>query len=341
MAEVRIADIYNPLVFNGAVQEQAIELNAFLASGVMVQDPRTSALASGPGSIGDLPFFFGIDNPQADGTNEPNYTSDDPAANSVPDKISGDKMIYRKAFVHNSWSTMDLARELALQDPLAAITNRVGKYWAVNTELRLIRSALGVLADNEAADSDDMLHDIYADIVTPLAANKISGAAVIAAKSTMGDHAEELTAIAMHSVIFAELQLQELIIYLPTSNVNIRFPTYLGYRVIVDDAMPVAAGSNSPAYISILFAAGSWVLGTGTPTMPSELEREPSAGLGGGQDILHSRGTQIIHPSGFAFLSASVAGESADFAELAAAANWNRVYANRKNIGMAFLRTNG
>lgn len=342
MAEVRIADVYNPLVFNGAVQEAAIELNAFLASGVMVRDPLVDALASGPGSLGDMPFFFGLGNPQADGTDEPNYTTDNPAVNSVPKKITGDKMIWRKAHLHQSWSTMDLARELALQDPLAAITNRIGKYWAVNTELRLIRTALGVLADNEANDGADMLFDIYSDIASPVAANKISPDAVISAKATMGDHAGMLVAIAMHSVIFTELQRQNVIVTeIDPANSNIRFPTYLGYRVIVDDSMPVVAGVNSPAYTTILFGAGAFAYGEGTPLVPSELEREPSAGNGGGQDIIHSRGTNIVHPAGFAWLGAVLAGQSATFAELANAANWNRVWANRKNIPMAFLRTNG
>ena len=342
MAEVRIADIYNPLVFNGAVQEAAIELNAFLASGVMMRDPRVDALAKGPGNKGDLPFFFGLGNPQADGTNEPNYTTDDPADTATPAKISGSKMEYRKAFAHRSWSTMDLARELALQDPLGAITNRIGKYWAVNSELRLIRSALGVLADNVANDSSDMLFTVATDAATAvLAAEKVSSDAVISAKATMGDAAGSLSAIAMHSVVYTELQRQEVIQYERAAGTNIMFPTYLGYRVVVDDSMPAVAGSNRITYTSILFGAGAFGFGQGSPLMASELEREPNAGNGGGQDIIHSRDTQIVHPDGFAWTDSSVGGQSATYAELAAAANWNRVYAERKNIPMAFLQTNG
>ena len=189
MAAVLLTDVYNPTVFNQAVQEKAIELNAFLASGVAVQDPLVNQLASGPGQIGDLPFYLGLGNPQADGTNEPNYSSDDPATDSVPQKISDGKMIYSKAMMNNSWSTMDLSRELALSDPLGAMTNRIGQYWAVNNQQRLLQSAIGVLADNDANDADDMLFSIYSDIATPLASNKFSSDAVIAAKATMGDAA--------------------------------------------------------------------------------------------------------------------------------------------------------
>jgi hypothetical protein len=79
----------------------------------------------------------------------------------------------------------------------------------------------------------------------------------------------------------------------------------------------------------------------GTPEHPTELFRVPSAGNGSGQDIIFSRQTEILHPFGFSFSSASVAGQSATYAELALAANWTRVYASRKNVPLAFIRTNG
>ena len=49
MATTQIADIYNPLVFAGYEQEKQIELNNFMASGVMVEDPRLTQMASAGG----------------------------------------------------------------------------------------------------------------------------------------------------------------------------------------------------------------------------------------------------------------------------------------------------
>ena len=343
MAEVRLADIYNPLLFNGAMQEAAIERNAFVASGVAVSDPLVTQLANGPGNIGDLPFFAGLGNPQADGTNEPDYVTDNPASNSTPAKISGSKMIWRKALMHKSWSTMDLARDLALQDPMTAITNRIGTYWATNGQQRLIRSCMGILADNIASDSGDMRYTIATDDAGSItAAEKVSPDAVITAKATMGDAAGELVAIAMHSVVYSELQRQNVIeTELDPAGQRVLFETYLGYRIVVDDSMPAVAGSNRITYTTILFAAGAFAYGQGTPLVPSELYRSPSAGDGGGQDTIHTRATEIWHPAGFEFTSASVAGQTPTFAELETAGNWNRVYAERKNIGIAFLQTNG
>ena len=335
MATTQLSDVYVPAPFDEGVDEAAIELNAFMASGIMQADSQLDTLASIGGKTGEMPFW----NPLSTAA-EPNYSSDNPASNSVPDKIGHAKETYRKAMMNKSWSTMDLSRELGLSDPLDAITRKIGKYWAVQEEKRVIQTAVGVLADNEANDGGDMVHSIYSDIATPLAANLISADAVLQAKQTMGDHADALSAMAMHSVQYTKLQSLNLIVYIPDARGEVNIPTYLGYRVVVDDSMPVVTGTNSPSYLTILFAAGSVGYGNGGdgPVVASEFERLPSAGDGGGQDVIHTRRSNIIHPRGFQ-MAGTPAADTATLAELAAATSWDRVR-DRKNIGVAFLRTN-
>lgn len=336
MATVQIADIYEPVPFNSAVDESAIELNRFVQSGVLMTDPVVMEAANQGGSIGELPFY----NP-LDVSGEPNYTTDNPATLSVPDKITSGRQIYRKAFLHNSWSTMDLARELSLKDPFGAITSKIGQYWATQTQKRIIATAMGILADNIANDGADMRYSIATDDVAAVSdAERISAEAVILATDTMGDHKEGLAVIAMHSVIYSRLQRQNLISFIPNARGEINIPTYLGKIVVVDDGLPAIAGTNRITYTTILFARGAIAFGPGSPMVPSELERVPGSGNGGGQTVIHSRRTDLIHPHGTQFLSASVAGQSATLAELNAAANWDRVV-QRKNMGIAFLQTNG
>lgn len=335
MATVQLADIYNPLTFSQAEQEKQIELNAFLVSGVMVTDPRISAMASVGGNIGELPFFKPL------GTNEPNYSSDVFADKSTPENITSDKMVFRVASQNNSWSIMDLAVELALGDPSGAITGRIGAYWATTNERRLIQSIVGIAADNTANDSGDMIVDIATDDVgAPAAAELISADAIIDAEQTAGDHQSGFSVIAMHSVPFANLRKQQLIEFVRDADNNTLFATYGGKRVVVDDSLPAVAGSNRITYTSIIFGVGAIASGEGNVNMPSEIDRDPTAGDGGGEESLFSRRADIIHPLGFTFLSASVAGQSATLAELATAANWNRVW-NRKNVPLAILKTNG
>lgn len=335
MATVQIADIYNPLTFARREQEAQIQLNNFIQSGIVVSDPRLSAQATQGGNIGELPFF----NPL--GTEEPNYSTDNPATESTPAKVTGSKMVFRLASQNKSWSTMDLARELALEDPAGAIINRQAQYWATNNEKRVIQSAMGVLADNVANDSGDMLNSVATDDAGAItSAELISSGVIIDAEATAGDHQGMFTTIAMHSVVYSNLRKQQLIEFVRDADNNTMFATYGGKRVVVDDALPAVAGTNRITYTSVLFSGGAFVSGEGRVLVPSEMDRLPSTGNGSGQDVIYSRRADIIHPLGFTFTSASVAGQSATQAELATAANWDRVW-DRKNIGMAFIQTNG
>lgn len=336
MATVQIANIYNPLVFSAAEQEAQIQLNRFISSGIAVVDPRLTAMANVGGNVGELPFFKPL------GTEEPNYSTDNPATLSTPANIRSAKMTYRLASQNKSWSVMDLAKELALIDPVGAITGRIGQYWATNNEKRLINSMRGVIADNIANDNKDMVFDISAAAGGTITdANRVDGASMIDAVQTMGDHAGLLGLVAMHSVVYSRLQKQQLITFIRNAENNTQFATYNGKVVIVDDSLAgVTYDTNKVYFDTMFFGSGAVALGQGMPATPSEVDRNPDAGNGGGEEIIYSRRSDIIHPLGFAFTSASVAGQSATQAELATAANWNRVF-ERKNIPFAVLRSNG
>lgn len=337
MATTKLSDLYSPKPFDATVDEEAIELNAFINSGIMTPYDLLSQMASVGGMVGEMPFFKPLDV-----SAEPDYTDDDPTHLSVADKITTGTQKYRLAKLHKSWSTMDFARELTLRnmDPLAAITRKVAKYWATMEERRLIAAAIGIQADNAANDSGDMIVNIYNDAATPPASTIISAEAVLDARQTAGDHQSMFNAIAMHSVIFTNLNKQNLIDFIPDARGEIDFPTYLGMRVIVDDSLAATSGTNSPSYTTVIFASGAFGYGVGRMEVPSEIDRLPSHGYGGGEDILHTRRNPLIHPQGFEYTNTPASGTTSTLAELKAAASWSRVI-DRKLIGMAFLVTNG
>lgn len=335
MAATQIANIYDPVVFADTTDEVSTAKNVFIQSGVIAEDQTLNAMAATGGKIGELPHFGAL----AD--DDPNISSDDPSTNSTPKKIAGQKMIYRVAPLNQSWSTMDLARDLAKKDPVAAITSKIGTYWATVKTKRLVAAALGILADNVANDSADMRYSIATDANSAvLAAEKISGDAIVMAAATAGDKQDIFKAIAMHSAVYTNLRRLDLIEYLPDSEGKPSLPYYMGLAVIVDDALPAVAGTYRITYTSILFGMDTVAHGNGRVAVPSEYYRVPSAGNGGGQEIIYSRSNEILMPYGFSFVSGSVAGIAPTIAELKLAANWNRVW-QRKNIPLAFLQTNG
>lgn len=335
MATVQLEDIYNPLTFNRRMQEAQIELNAFIQSGIAVADPVLAAQFAAGGNIGELPQYNGIT------IGEPNYSSDDPGSSATPEKITSKKQIARSAHRNNHWSTMDLARDLALEDPAGAITGRIGNYWASDDETRIINSAVGIMEDNIANDASDMtiVPALIDDAAAVLDAERISADLILSAEQTMGDHKVGLTTIAMHSVQHTRLRRQQLLVdnVDPVSGVVVT--TYLGKRVVVDDSLPVVTGSNRTIYTVALFGAGAFSSAMGPVQTPSEITREALTGDGGGQTILSSRVNSIFHPNGYQALAGGVADVTATYSELKLAVAWDRVV-DRKNVPMAFLKVN-
>ena len=336
MATFQIADSYNALTFARRTGEAQIELNAFIASGIMTNDAALASQASVGGVTGEMTDYV----PMV--YSEPNYSTDDPNTIAGTDKVSTQVMKYRKFYGNRAWSFMDLAKMVNLQqgaDPVSVVTQQLGRYWANVNQTRVIRSSLGVLADSVANHGGDMLVSVATDAAGAVTdAERISADIVLDAKQTMGDHASKLNAIAMHSVVKTRLMKQNLIEFIPDARGEVMIPTYLGYRIIEDDEMPAVAGTNRITYTCVLFAAGSFGYADVPAEVPSEIYRIPGAGNGGGEGQIWSRMDGIIQPLGYSSVG-TPAGQSLTWAELELAATWTRVW-ERKNVPMAFIQVN-
>ncbi|HEL8745379.1 TPA: coat protein, partial [Listeria monocytogenes] len=66
----------------------------------------------------------------------------------------------------------------------------------------------------------------------------ISGNLVLDAKQLLGDSSDRLSLMVMHSAVYTALQKQNLIAFIPNARGEVNIPTYLGYRVVVDDGVP-------------------------------------------------------------------------------------------------------
>ncbi|HBV88310.1 MAG TPA: coat protein [Desulfosporosinus sp.] len=331
MAATKVSNIIIPEIFNPYVVERTAELSALVRSGIVVPDPQMDVLASAGGTLINMPFFTDL-------------TGDDDLLDDTADipvnAIGTNKDIATLLMRTKSWGVTDLAKSISGDDPMRAIGDLVADYWARKEQTTLIKILTGVFADNIANDSADHVHDVsIADGANAASTNLIGANSVIEASALLGDAMMGLTAIAMHSVCYANLQKQNLIDFTPTNVQNVGFGTYLGKTVIVDDGCPsIAGGTSGKVYTSYLFGRGAIARGEGKPEYPTEMDRD-SLGSGG-TDVLITRRHYILHPRGIKFTSASVVKTTPTNSELALAANWDRVYES-KNIRLVALKTNG
>ena len=342
MALTQLSDVFVPEVYASYSAVNSPEKTAFFEAGVAFQDNALAGMFADGGRIGELPFWNDID---AD--NEPNYGTDDPEDIAVPEKIDSGTQLARMASLNKPLSAADLARELAGSDPLQHVRNRFGTYWMRQWQRRTIASLEGVIADNAQNDDSDMVNDISGATNADVGAGTLfSREAFTTAAFTSGDHFDNYTAIAVHSVVYKRMVDNDDIDFIPDSEGRLTIPTFMGRRVIVDDGMPYtpAAGTGdadaAATYTSFLFAEGLVAYAERSPMVPFEVERKPDQGNGAGVEILWERNSWVIHPFGMQFLSATLTDGNATLANLRAHANWDRVVA-RKNIPFAALVTNG
>jgi Major capsid protein 13-like len=336
-AYTRLADIIEPVTYLQYQKEYKPEKYSILESSVVGPvDPSVASQMTSGGSIVDMPFWQDI------ARDEPVIQNDDPSTSVEPKKMTAAVGLARKRYIAQAWSATRLAGVVATgngQDPLRQIVDFTTNYWRYDAQHTIVKCLDGVLADNVSNDSSDMLTSVYSDIATPLAANKISYAAVNAARLTMGDFADELGIIVCHSKVWGDMLNQEGISYIQPSNFPKNVAMFGGLTVIVNDDCTTASGSNSTKYRSYLLGPNSVSYAVHLPPDAVATQREELQGQGSGVDYLVNRRHNLIHINGFSFVSGSVAGKSATWAELATASNWNRIQ-NRKNIRVAFLETN-
>lgn len=314
----KISDVIVPEIFTPYVIEKTAEKSRILTSGIAIANPKLNELVTAGGITMNMPYWKDL-------TGDDEVLSDQNPL--TPGKINADKDIAALLLRGKAWGANELAGALAGDDPMEAIADRVADYWARQEQKILVSVLTGIFA---AASMSNHILDKSTQV--------ISGNMVLDAKQLLGDSADQLQAIMMHSAVYTELQKQNLIQYTTTSDGKITIPTYLTYQVIVDDGMPVQTvgeGANAyKVYTTYLFAKGSIGRGEGTPVSltPTETDRDSLAG----EDILINRRALVLHAMGVKWVGQPV-GVTPSNAELATGTNWVRVYED-KNIGLVALK---
>lgn len=336
MTQTRISDVVVPEVFSNYMSKNTVQTMALYQQGVMRDDADLKTKLAGGGRTFNVPFWKDLDDEESD------TASDDPDSHSVPDKLSSGTDIAARQIRTKSWSSMHLSGELAGSDPMKRINERVAAYWGRQFDDIAIASVRGIYADNIANDSGDMVNSIATDSAgAETAAEWFSAEAVMDTAQTLGDAKKDLKLIVMHSVVHTRLAKNDLITFRPDSTGTQFHEMFMDWRVQVSDKCPAVAGTNRTTYWSMLFGADALGWAESPVAKPVEVDPVPSSGDGMGAEILYTRRQVAIHPYGIKWTDTTVSGEFPTNAELMLAANWDRVYAERKQLPLALLQTNG
>lgn len=314
MAATKISNIIVPEVFNPYVVQETVRLDAFIQAGIVANDPALDILASSGGTIINMPYWNDLDGDSEE------------LSDSAPLTVNAITAGQDQARLHmrgRAWGVNDLATALSGDDPMSVIGSKVAKYWMGERSKAVFKSLKGI----ETTLAGSNVYDISGNTGTDAI---ISAESVLDAKQKLGDNAEKLTGIAVHSATYTKLQKANLIDYIPDSESNIELPYYMKkYRIIVDDQCPVVGG----VYTTYMFGQGAFGLGNGAAPTPTESDRDSLAG----EDILINRQHFVLHPRGVKWTESSVAGKTPTFAEMATGANWSKVY-DTKNIRIVIFK---
>lgn len=329
MGYTLLADVIVPSVFNNYMAENTTEKSRLIKSGIAAVVPGIEVPDGG--DTVNLPFWGDLD-----GDPQMMQSNTDITTNS----IGSGKDMARILTAANSWGAEDLAADLAGSDPMQRIADRVMAYWDRAYQKVLLQQLDGMFADNIANDDGDLVLDIATEDVNTdgLTGHTLDGSAVIDAAQKLGDSSESLTGLMVHSKVYANMKKNNLIEFIPEADNDVGFGLYLGqYSIIVDDSLPTAdATTSGTKYTSYLFGNGAVAVNEGTPKVPTEVERDAA----GSKEALFTRKRFLMHPRGIKWVESSVAGDTPTLAELANAANHDRVF-DKKNIRIVMAVTNG
>lgn len=336
MAKTAISDIIIPSVFEKYALERTAAKSALVQSGIVDMNPHFDELTSGGGKTIDMPFWQDI-------TPARQILSD--SAPLAVNKITASKDV---AIINNdaqAWAANDLAGALANSDPLNALLDLVGAYWSRTDQAFVISVLKGLFGTSGALTATHKLAIAAEATGSYSDATKLNGSTFVDATVKLGDASDNLTALAAHSAVEAALRKLDLIDYLPDSEGKLAIKTFQGRRVIIDDSLPVRAGTTSGyVYTSYLFGPGCFARGNATLNEPVEgghgtraVEWSRSA-LDSDTNFINRR-RYLLHPRGVKFNSAALAGVSPTNAELETVANWTRVF-EAKNVRIVAIDHN-
>lgn len=223
-----------PEKFSAYVTERTTEKSMLVKSGIATGDATVAQLINGTPAGGrfiTIPAWQPLDA----STEEDVFGEDDVSVGGITTSDSRATLLIRQ----KAWGDTDLAKVLGGADPMAAIIDQMAD-WRNQREQKIYLAELRAILDPTSGALKDHVNDISGGTGS---AAYISDGATLDTKQALGDAYGSLGLVFMHSAVYTYLQKNGLITRNPIfdpSQSAIEMERYLGYRIIVDDGMPVA-----------------------------------------------------------------------------------------------------
>lgn len=220
-----------PEKFSQYVIDRTTELNTFVNSGIAAPDAVVAQLINGTpegGRFIQMPMYNPLDG------EEDVFGEDDVSIGGITTKEARATLLIRQ----RAWGSTDLAGVLGGSDPMAAIAQLIAD-WRNTREQKIYLSILKGILNTANGALKCHVNDVSSGKGT--AAN-ISDNATLDTKQLLGDHYDALGMSFMHSATYTYLQKNDMIARTPVFNPagdTVEIQTYLGYRLTIDDSMPV------------------------------------------------------------------------------------------------------
>lgn len=319
-------------------------LTAIVESGALVSSSAIANLISTGSDYYTIPFYNVLSGSGS------NY---DGSTNIVPGSIQAatqSGVVYGRSY---SWKAADFAADITGNDPMKAIASQVGKFLSKQTQSELLL-ILNAVFGNKTKNINEKDTDFKSGHIYNTAAPITSTDVIDATVDALGDAADDISLVIMHSHIAASLKKQKVLEFLTYTDPNgmekpSKLATWDGKLVVVDDACPVevlegstgegeeAITAGEKLYTTYLFAAGSLLTAPAPVKNPTEVHRDPFTN--GGEEMIIVRKRATIHPNGFTFTKPEDGyTTSPTDAQLSDANNWS-VSVDPKSIGIVALKT--
>lgn len=312
-----------PSKFTEYTIQRTTEKSTLVRSGITTSDPQIMQLINGTpkgGNIITMPYYKPL-------------TGEDEVFGEYElgvDGIQTDNEVATLLVRQKAWGDTDLSKVMGGSDPLGAIANLISDWWVIREQAIMLSVLRGILDPAKGALKTHVL-----DVSKAAGKDCMIGVDnTLDAKQLMGDAADKLGVVFMHSATYTQLQKQQKIDSEYDSDLKVKIDYYLGYRVIVDDGMPVASG----VYDTYFIGKGCISRNDGMPNglIGTEKERIPRAA----QNNLINRRALTMHPLGISWNANAVLANNRSYAsneDLEKPANWT-LKKDHKNIPIVALR---